>query len=310
LLTRLKIERTILMSDINIFRAVFILPIAVGKLLGELHGAVDDLLIPRKRQIHWDTLGQRELKLKESYLKAQSHPMTLGNVGSSSQSMNLLTKHHTHLNAMVTAVKQMPVMNLNLNPNPVWTRCQKDIQRIGKAILTKRPTPEIISLANQTDSQIRQLTLSSHRSLALAEQNVVGNLTVDTLQTLGYQLKAKKTTLLGSTAKTSLRAKIEPGGGLVLDTTSFNGMDCHKEVARIENALKERGVVLQRVASGPRTRTQGVLLQDPFPAFNQHVEVSPVIDPLKAEQGSLNTAAEWLKRQHQYQKQRLHMKEG
>lgn len=297
------------MSDINIFRAVFILPMAVGKLLGELHGAVDDILTPRKRQIHWDTLGQRELKLKESYLKAQSYPMTLGNTGSFPQSMNLLAKQHTHLNAMVTAVKQVPVMNLDLNPNPMWAKCQQDIKRIGKAILTKRPTPEIISLANQTDAQVRQLTLDSHRSLALAEQNVVGNLTVDTLQSLGYRLKAKGTTLLGSAAKTSLRAKIEPGGGLVLDTTSFKGMDCHKEVARIENALKERGVVLQRVASGPGAKTQGVLLQDPFPAFEKNVELAPIAG-IEAEQGSQNTAAEWLKRRHQHQKQRLHLKEG
>jgi hypothetical protein len=298
------------MSDINIFRTLVILPIAVGKLVNELHGAVDDLLTPRKRQIHWDTLGQRELKLKESYLKAQSHPMTLGNVGSSPQSVHPLAQQYTHLNAMVTAVKQVPVMNLHLNPNPMWAKCQQDIKRIGKAILTKRPAPEILSFSQETDAQIRQLTLKSHQSLAFAEQNVVGNLAVDTLQTLGYRLKAKGTTLLGSTRRTSLRAKIEPGGGLVLDTTSFKGMDCHKEVARIETALKKRGVVLQRVVSGNGARPQGVLLKDPFPAFNQNVDLAPATKQIINNQGSQTTAAEWLKRQHEYKKQRVHLKEG
>ncbi|WP_419656038.1 uncharacterized protein Dvar_51430 [Desulfosarcina variabilis str. Montpellier] len=296
------------MSDLSIFRIVFILPKALGELVRQLHGSMKSELTIQGKQLRWHTCGERELELNRVYHEILTQTTHLNRKESLPKPIISLNQQHTHLKSMVTALKQLPVMAHTLETRPQWKECQQAIRTIGKAAANQRITNEICDLVHQTDSSIRLLTLNAHRRLAQVEQNVVGSLTVDTLQTMGYRLKARGHNLLGSAGKTNLRAKVELGGRIMMDTTAFSGMDCHREVARIEHALKERGLVLQRVGGDSRIRHQGVLLLDPFPKMDHSTDpVTTQNETLAMFQGN---GSQWQTSQRQYHQQRLKLKEG
>ena len=144
------------MSEISRFRIQFILPKIMGKLVNQLQSSVESLLTPRNPQLYWHTLGERELKLKQTYLGIRAQSKPLGLEESSPNHLDTLAQHHIHLKAMVTALKQVPVMAMSLKPDPHWAECQRAIKAIGQAVTGQNTSPEILDLARKTDARIRE----------------------------------------------------------------------------------------------------------------------------------------------------------
>jgi hypothetical protein len=135
----------------------------------------------------------------------------------------------------------------------------------------------IFETAKRTDSLLRSLTLGAHSTLADIEHEVASDLVTETLQSMGYHLiRTKGNSLIGTSEETGIRAKVLSGGNILLDTTSFSGLSCQKEIVKFENKLKEKGVVLKRLLNADTKRTDGVLLKDPFPAFEKKEDFAGV----------------------------------
>jgi len=297
------------MSDISVFRTTFMLPIAMGRLLDRLRGTFDDLMIPRERKLHWHTSTEREVILKRTYHAEKTNWSARSAIAVSPSASDVLVKQWGHLNAMVSALKKVPVMALTLEKEPAWEKCNKNLASIQSALKTNKFGKEVSNLTAGTDTMIRELTMQTHGKLASVERDVVGGLIIETLQSFGYSLKSRNTTLIGSSPTASLRARVLSGGTVVLDTTAFDGMECHKEVARIETALKSQGVILKRIVDSNSLRDQGVRLQNPFPELEKSsARTTPKIKLTDDENQS--SGVDWLQVQRQYNQQKLRIKEG
>ena len=100
------------MSEISVFRTAFVLPTAMGKLLHRLRNTFDDLTIPRESNLHWHTSGEREAILKRAYHAEQLKYSTKSAKAVSQLVSDGTVKQSGHLNAMVSALKKVPIMEL------------------------------------------------------------------------------------------------------------------------------------------------------------------------------------------------------
>jgi hypothetical protein len=109
--------------------------------------------------------------------------------------------------------------------------------------------------------------MKAHSKLSDIETEVTSEVVSDTMRSLGYNIRQRGSLFAGSLKETSMRATVLSGGKIVLDTTSFKGLSCHKEVSRFEQRLKERGIVVRKLINHQNKRGGNVVLKDPFPVY-------------------------------------------
>lgn len=242
------------MSEITLFELALILPIRAGVYLAKLMASIgkNHLLLDKKH--HWPTTVERQEILKNTYYKLMQDKKLMRN---SSEQQN-------HLNAMLHSIQSIDILSMTAKENPLFKIAQLNMLKINE---DNGNGKSIHSLVNETDSILRQVTLNAQSRLADIESETAGDLLSDTLQSIGYGLRRKGNNLIGVKGETSIRAQVVSGGRIELDTRSFDGLTCHKELARIENGLKDQGIILRRILNSQKSRRENVALRDPFPSI-------------------------------------------
>ena len=122
-------------------------------------------------------------------------------------------------------------------------------------------------LTTDCEPILRKIAKDTHSLLANAEDKISLETVTATMNGLDYKVKTNGKNLIGSKGNISVRARAE-GGRLMLDTTTFPGISCHREVHRIEAELERRGFILRRAYENTMKLNEGyVKLKDPFPPF-------------------------------------------
>ena len=101
-----------------------------------------------------------------------------------------------------------------------------------------------------SSATLKDLSLKSHSLLASVEENLLLEEVSQSLSDLNYRLEQRGGLLVASKGTHLARVKVHHGR-IALDTTSFPGISCHAEMNRIEEDLKRRGLVLERLSGKP-----------------------------------------------------------
>jgi hypothetical protein len=255
------------MSEISTFAVVLFLPIVAGICIAKLCKHIGSAGMRPQKKYHWPCTIERDELLQNNYHKelAQFEKTKLVQPGQSS--LGVLRDQQLHLEAMMRSLESVDVISLIAKEKHghQFDEIKSNLKTIGETIKTDSSNRNISEMVQRTDSLLRSLTLAAHSTLADIEREATSDLMTETLQSMGYGLVTKGNVLLGNSGETSIRAKVLSGGSVLLDTTSFSGLSCQREVAKIENKLRERGVVLRRILSEQSKRSEGVMLRDPFP---------------------------------------------
>jgi len=256
------------MSELSIFGVALILPIAAGVYLANLVKELGTNGMLPKKKYQWPTTLEREELLKVTYHKefCRMEKQTLSLP--EDNSFIALRNHQIHLESMLKSLDSVDLMSAVVQEKheDMFSKAKSNLRTIKEALMDNRPNSRVLEMASNTDSMLRKLTLNAHTTLADIERSTTSELVSDTLHSMGYRIKARGDTLVGSLGETSIKARVLSGGSISLDTTSFNGLGCHREVARFENELKENGVMLRRLMTSQAKRQESVLLRDPLPS--------------------------------------------
>ena len=255
------------MSEISGFAVALALPVLAGIFLAKLVKSIGTIEVLPDKKYHWPTTIERGELLGNMYHKEL--------IGFNEQKLNLLKNNtlnifeqqHNHLEAMMRSINAVDIMSVVANEKhqDLYAMAHDNLGKIRNIIQKNEQSNNDFELIKTTDTLLRKLTLSAHSTLADIERDTTSDLVKETLQSMGYKLKTKGGNILGVSRETSIRATVSSEGHVLLDTKSFKGISCQKEVARFENTLKENGIVLRRLLTVPTKRRDGVLLKDPFP---------------------------------------------
>ena len=285
------------MSEINLFTVIFGMPVLACAGLVGLAKIISKINLEPKCLYEWPCGTERHKLLNSSYsrelLMFESRSDLLR---CSDPQLNLLQKHHCHLEAMHRSIQDVKIVNdvSRANFSQDFATAEKNLRVIAESLKEKTPSRELFERAAATDSLLRSMTSKANRLLEEAETEAVSEVTRKALETMGYSVRASGQRLLASKGETSIRAEIGSGSKLTIDTRSFRGFSCHEEMARLERSLRERGLHLMRVAAieGSR-RKENVLLTDPFPFINVKAEkiAAQPVKPVKAKATQVKAAA-------------------
>jgi hypothetical protein len=255
------------MSEISNFAVVLALPIAAGILLAELLKTIGSRAKLEHKKHRWDFSMRREELLIDNYYKEFDSLMSRNFPLRCDNSKSLLQEQHLHLEAVKRSIESSDLIALVVEEKhkPLLDDAQSKLTRIRDVLKSNPQDMNILKTIKQTDSILRNITMSAHSTLVDVEKTVSSKFLTDTFESMGYRLKTKGSTLVGNSGDINVRADILPNGSIVLDTTSFSGLSCQKEIARFEDKFKEKGVVLRRVLDAQSRRKEFVLLKDPFP---------------------------------------------
>lgn len=265
------------MSEINPFAIALLLPIAAAKHFSKLAGLIGTNEFMSNKKYNWPSNVEREELLRNSYqyelTKLQGNLSLIKN-----NPVDLLITQQNHLKAMLHSIQKVDNVNVVLNTkySNQFNTAKNNLLKLTEAIRqASQSKKDLIELSKQTDSQLRELTLKAQSIILDIELESTSEIMSESLHSLGYRLRKKQNVLVGSMGELTLKAEILSGGNIVLDTRSFGGFRCHKEVARLENKLKEDGIVLRRLLNPQTNKKEGVLIKDPFPSM-ETIDVSAV----------------------------------
>jgi len=255
------------MSEVSSFAVAVVLPVAAGVYLAKLLASIGKNEELFEKKYHWPTTIEREELLKTTFHKdlvQSGSKLSLPE----NDSLHDLTECHNQLEDMMRSFESQDIMSVvaEQNHGDLLFEAQSNMRTMKEALTINRPSKNLFEMASKTDILLRKLASETHSTLAEIEREATSDLMTETLQSMGYRLKKKGNTLLGVSGDTSLKARVLSDGSLTLDTTSFSGISCQREVARFENELKKKGVVLRRLLGSQKDRKEGVLLKDPLPA--------------------------------------------
>ncbi len=126
-------------------------------------------------------------------------------------------------------------------------------------------------LALKCEPLLRETAKDAHYFLSKTEDLVAVETLSGELSGLGYDVHRNGRDIVGAKGKVCLRARAE-GGRLRLDSTAYPGLSCQKEMARLERALRRKGLVLGRICEDPfRKYKKNHQLKDLFPSFEKEV---------------------------------------
>lgn len=264
------------MSELTPLVVVFVLPLAAAALLYKLGQNIGTSVTLSNKKYNWPCTIEREELLLKNYnnelLKhTNSMPPLLHNKPDAT-----LRMQENHLKAMLGSINKIDIMSeiLNHKYTDQFKELQSEIDKIcefDKSQITPQKTYELLKNA---ESQLRDLTVKAHSQLSEIETDTTSEIVAGTMKSLGYDIKNRGSLFAGSLGKTSIRANVLSGGRIVLDTTSYKGLSCHKEVARFETKLKENGIFVKRLHNSEFMRRGGVLLKDPFPICTENKQAT------------------------------------
>ena len=263
------------MSEISNFTAALILPVAAGVCIARLLKYLGSKAIPGPRAYQWPTTIEREELLRSTYYRefAKLEEKTLNLA--ESESPGIIEFQQNHLQAMVRSLETLEPMALVAKERygATLTELTSNLGVIEESVQKKQVTAQTENLVESTDSLLRSLTLEAHCTLAEIEQKVTAELVSKTLGSMGYSLRQESSTIVGTAGESHIRAEVSSAGSVLLDTTSFSGLTCHRELARFEHSLKDEGIVLRRCLVEEAKRKRGVLLTDPFPPLKHAQDI-------------------------------------
>jgi hypothetical protein len=255
------------MSELSHFATALILPVAAGVCVARLLGYLGSKAISGERRYQWPTTTEREELLRSTYHRELATLEERSLDLPEPDSLRVIGSQRDHLEAMMRSLETVEPMALVARERhgAELAEARSNLGIIEESVKKRQVTGHTNKLVEQTDSLLRSLTLHAHTTLAEIEQEVTSELVTKTLGSMGYDLGHEGSTVVASTAETSIRVEVSPAGGVLLDTTSFSGLSCHRELARFEHTLRDEGVVLRRCLAEESKRRGGVLLTDLFP---------------------------------------------
>jgi hypothetical protein len=100
--------------------------------------------------------------------------------------------------------------------------------------------------ARKAEEHLRDITGRAHRRLAMAEGDLLRETVGNTLQSLGYVISGKESSLRATRGTTCFWVDVNERGGLSLDVSGFSGRTCQTEIKAVENMLAQQGLVIKR----------------------------------------------------------------
>ena len=258
------------MSELSVFELI-ILPVKVGNLFTNLLKELGPVSIIGKNKYQWPTTMQRQELLRSCYHEELEAKGAGTLTKPQNDGLGTLRRHQAHLEAMIGSIEKMELISKLAEEKfaPEMSLARSNIQMLKAAIQSETSDPSALKAASRADSLLRNITMEVHTTLAGIEQEATKNLMAKTLDSMGYRTKAKNNVVIGGKNDSVIRAQIAPEGHISLDTKSFSGLSCQKEVARLENRFREQGVILRRLTEGQFSPGARVHLRSPFPTLNQ-----------------------------------------
>jgi hypothetical protein len=140
------------------------------------------------------------------------------------------------------------------------------------------------SLQGDSERLLRRLSdaaKNAHVELTRAERNVITEMTLESLTTLGYQTKSKLrgTDILvrGGKKDLSIVAHINTNNELHIDMAGFEGGACKAELARLNEELTRRGIGMEIKSSIHHGKKDGGILAQDI-AKELPIEFNPLIE--------------------------------
>lgn len=303
------------MSSMDSFATQFFTPISLKRLskrLSELTTNTESLL---KTDFEWEPTINRTEFLKNSYNRELLN-LSGGSI--------LNPKDQRHIEPHVTKVNHLEAMLKSIETQPLINFVAK--QKFGEKLkgvkatfselkkscsLDFKPSKKTESLLQESDQNLRKIAMDSNRLLASIERETTSELLKSTLSSMGYDLRSKENMILAGSGETSIRARIMEDSTISIDTTSFKGLTCHREMAKLQDQLKRQGVQLMSINHCRDSLRNKALLTDPFPKLNQAgTQIKDSEIQTENAQSNLSQTTDYLTRARQFQHQSLKLKEG
>ncbi len=134
--------------------------------------------------------------------------------------------------------------------------------------------------ADRLAGRLEKLAAEVQRELCQVEQQVVVETVAAALEEEGYLVDRRGGRLKATRGLTCVWAEVDPFAELALDMSGFSGLDCVREMGKIEKRLRAKGLRIERNTTQSHGRPAGgVLAQKLRPLFPEFKRMKPLAGP-------------------------------